>query len=116
MAEEKRARKNAPLSLLTHVIPDLATVALHGDVVLGQVAPRYKFEDGHYTDTVEGQTYTVILTGNVFQRLDIRTDEQTPVLSPEDLNELVQSGETVIITAALADTLTYTLKSKEAGK
>lgn len=97
MTGNTKRRKKPPANLLTRVVNALPVLACGGDVVLTDIALRMKYVDGHETDELAGWNYTAILTRNGFLPVTIKTDETAPALEPEDLDALVQAGETVLI-------------------
>ena len=79
---------------------DLPTLALGGDVVVSEIRTQVKFdENNNPTTEVKGQAYTVVFPRNGFQKMDVKTKDLTPVMSPEQLDAIMAEGKTVVLTA-----------------
>lgn len=59
-------------------------------------SPRYRYENGQKTDEIIGYVYTATNT-ETFQQIRVLVEQKKPLMAPEKLTELQESGEKVFI-------------------
>ena len=96
----KPDEKKGPTNIFTRAIKSLDAIACGGEAILTEISPRFKYVADVETDDLAGWNYTVRLPRNGYELLVIKTDETKPALDPDALNQLIDEGQTVIVTEA----------------
>lgn len=102
----KTERRKKIMSLITnHRIP-LDVLLTDSKFILRSVVPRFKYENGKKTDTVEGYVYDVV-NASTFDDMRIVVPGTIPVMTNEEIVLLRESGTSVQLEFANATVQVY---------